>query len=99
MGIKLKEIKQDVAKMPRIPTFLKFDHTRTGCEKAGWYAVAVNDKGLEVLSPLTYCHAGVDGFDKCKEACMAHNIYLGMTEKEVAILWAQRRISPNVPGK
>ncbi|MFV2014030.1 MAG: hypothetical protein ACC656_01255 [Candidatus Heimdallarchaeota archaeon] len=91
MGIKLKLLKQDVAKMPRIPTYLDFDTKRTGCEEAGWYAVALDDRGIEVLSPLTICHGQDDiAFNKCKKACHGHNIYLGMNVEEIAIFWAGR---------
>ena len=94
MGVKLKKIKEDPGKMPRVPTYLKFDPNRTGQESEGWYAVGINSKGIEVLPMTTICHGTDDiAFNECKKACWGHNIYLGMTSQEIATLWGQRRIS------
>jgi hypothetical protein len=100
MTLKLKKIKnyEDVGKMSAIPTYMEFDADRTGCEKAGWYAARINSKGIEVL-PAYAVNFGTKestkAFEECMKACNVHNTYLGMSQKEISILYAQRRFSHN----
>lgn len=104
MALKLKKLKEDIGKMPAVPTLLEADFNRTGCEQAGWYAVRINSKGIEVLPPFAANFSkgtgvfSVDGdtpeaFEKCLKACDVHNEYIGMSRKEIAVLYGQRRFS------
>jgi hypothetical protein len=94
MALKLKTIKEDIGKMPAIPTELEFDSSRIGSIAEGWYAVRINSKGIEVLPPYANCFGtGPDAFEKCLQACNVHNEFIGMKPKEIGILYAQRRFS------
>jgi hypothetical protein len=97
MALKLKTLKEDVGKMPAIPTLLEFDINRpTSVIKAGWYSVRINSKGIEVLPPTAVNFGtGPDAFDKCLKSCDVHNSYIGMSKKEIAVLYGQRRFSHN----
>lgn len=105
MGIKLKSLKEDVGKMAAIPTFLEFDIDRTGCEQEGWYAVRINSKGIEVIPPFAVNFSEKndgfkadtpEAFDRCIKACNVHNEYIGMSKKEIAVLYGQRRFSHKI---
>jgi len=93
MALKLKQIKkggpQDPANWPAIPTLLKSgDVDNVPALMTGYYAVKVSPKGIETFSQTSARH---DTFDTCKTACDAHNMYIGMSIKEIAVLYSQRR--------
>jgi len=57
--------------------------------KAGWYAVKIDENGLEGLNGL---ETRFDTFEKCTLACTLHNkIAMKMTEDEITLLYVQRR--------
>jgi len=58
--------------------------------ETGWYAVKIDDKGLECISGTEINY--LEDFDKCIKACRVHNkLTCGMTKGEISLFFVQRK--------